>query len=281
MRGASAPPRSARSPRPRGAYEGLSVERWATIFPSSGGRRTSRGRAPSTITGQSQPPAHNPSDDPRQAKPHAPRSRARRVGRRAAAGGTGAGDGRTLVSRPRCVRLLDGTCRPRREPRDRAAKRSTRRHRGHARARGNGAGTQAGRTPPACEDGSTASAGAGVQTCADGSEPQCPAVTTAELSSAGTIQYCTPETEPSTPFDDGGCKPAPGQRPGCGTIGVPEQPTSACADGAPATASEEGDYTCPDGGEPQCPEGSVLTISADGSSLVCDAAGDPAAREDS
>ncbi len=128
---------------------------------------------------------------------------------------------------------------------------------------------------PGCEDGSTpATDGEGATSCADGAEPQCPAGTHAKLSREGTILYCEHGGETETGFDEGQCEGA--STPGCGTLGTPEQQLSACDDGSRANTTGEGEYRCADGSEPACPAGYELTISGDGSSLVCDSAQDGA-----
>jgi hypothetical protein len=133
---------------------------------------------------------------------------------------------------------------------------------------------------PACEDGSTPSGASGEgRLCADGSEPQCPASSTAKLSATGTVLYCVGEPEPSTAFDEEACEGPPGS--GCGSITGPERSTPPCPGGAPASARGEGEYTCPDGSEPHCEEGTQPTLLAgeEGGSLVCEPALAPALGE--
>ncbi len=131
------------------------------------------------------------------------------------------------------------------------------------------------RVAPACEDGSTPAPDAeGATSCADGAEPVCPAGAQPRISKDGTILFCVHGTEPETPFDTGQCEDA--ATAGCGTVGAPGQQVSACDDGSRASAGAEGEYRCADGSEPSCPTGYELTISGDGSSLVCDSSQDGA-----
>jgi hypothetical protein len=130
--------------------------------------------------------------------------------------------------------------------------------------------------PPVCEDGSKPSTTEDEQTCADGSEPQCPDGTITRETNKGVILYCLAQKEPSTPFSEEACEPGAAQD-ACGTLVSGEHPTPACPGGANATATGETEFTCPDGSEPHCEAGFQLTLSEDGSELVCEAIEDPAA----
>jgi hypothetical protein len=61
-----------------------------------------------------------------------------------------------------------------------------------------------------------------------------------------------------------------GARIGHGTPIAP-QPTPSCQDGSAPEAVGVGSFACDDGSEPTCADGSTPVVSADGSTLVCEA----------
>ncbi|HMD56366.1 MAG TPA: hypothetical protein VKG82_02715 [Solirubrobacteraceae bacterium] len=148
-----------------------------------------------------------------------------------------------------------------------SARRPRRRHRSVG-AQSGGSGAAAAREAPTCEDGSrSARTAGGPPTCPDGSEPQCTVDATPIVAGNGSILYCAPSGEASTPFGES-CLSELHSRPGC--AGAPEQGGSACADGTPASANAEGAFVCDDASEPRCPAGYELTLSEGGTTLVCD-----------
>jgi len=144
----------------------------------------------------------------------------------------------------------------------RACSQSRRHHKPakHARHHGKSKGSKSKRRvhiAPTCEDGSTPTTVGEESTCADGTEAQCPTGTAATFAPDGSIAYCTPEGPLSaTPVE-----PASGNG----------ETSSPCSDGSSATMGGEGAFACANGSEPQCPEPTFLTLSENGSTLVCEA----------
>jgi hypothetical protein len=155
-------------------------------------------------------------------------------------------------------------CEPSRRHRGKHAHNSHRRRHTHHKGTGEGTGTITTRLSPICEDDSKAISTAGTSTCDDGSEPQCALNTTPVLRADGEILYCTPDTLPGE--EECGNEGSPA----CGSFASSGAP--ACDDGTDAPLSAEGVYGCDDGTEPRCDEGLALSISEDGSSLVCEPA---------
>jgi hypothetical protein len=142
-----------------------------------------------------------------------------------------------------------------------------RRARRHARRSHPRPAVSTARVAPGCEDGTAAAATATGSACADGSEAACADGQIATLGPDGTVAYCTPEPTGETEAGEPACEASAG----CPTEYSGEFDSSSCETGAPATLGEDGSFTCADGSEPGCPDGSVLTLGGGGTVLVCEA----------
>jgi hypothetical protein len=103
-------------------------------------------------------------------------------------------------------------------------------------------------------------------TCADGSEAGCQPDATATLAPDETVLYCTPD--PALAAGEAGEPPC--SEASCPTTYSSEFDSSSCESGSIASLGEDGSFTCADGSEPGCPDGTELTLGGGGTVLVCE-----------